>query len=877
MTLFTSRSATIALKDPITDAVLITLTTQLRGLPTSESLEYVDRQYARSGSVTSGKKRSKGQLSIDKTPDGMALVRELKRWQEGILYYPLTSDLKGKVYRHPYLEISLTDSGTTEIIRAYGIRLASRSFDLPLSGPASDSISLDVLRGFDLSITEQADQGEPFKALSHFRTGSGTYTNTSGTFTTAGDGVARRNLIASSGDIGAAAWTKNGLSVTYGPIAPSGSVASVLTASGGATGHYARQGYTITGSYTVSATVKKNTYSYVGLRSATGGTNPTFNLDTGAWIVTTGTTSTSVSSLGSGWYRISATVTWAGTEFAGVCLPTAAGAESWTAAGTESVYLADFQFEAGTLTPCQPTNSSGVDLSNPLNGAGLVLEGASTNLLLYSQDFTNAAWQKIALGDGVAPALVSSTATAPDNTATACKYTFNGGTSGGGGQSQMKQAMTPGSSLGSSAYVWLKADAPCIMELRFEAPTATALINVTTSWQPFPISATVDRTYFQFGLRPSDGTSSGSQTIYCWQGQCEALPFPTSGIPTTSAAVTRNADLCGLTNLQNYLTYSEDFTQAATWIDGGTSSAQPTSAGLWTIANTDNTLYQAVTPTNPAPASLPWTFTVGLKAGTLSGSVQIQIEDQTGNLIGSAVTVATTSLSSTTTHFTVTATAAADDTGLRAKIKGNSGTGNITIVTARLEQASMPGVYCKTTDTALPKPTDGTEWPAWMTQNGQIEFDILPPSGGGTGLTYNLLGAELYPGVTAGTLRLWNHNGGTLYFSRKHNAASGTLAAGDGLLGVSNAAIYDKAKHHGKLVWKHYWATDPATGAWRRFMIQELWLDYGLVASQDVAALYGATAWIAPERLWLSDGSTYSTISNLVISVPTVPAGAIPA
>lgn len=94
---------------------------------------------------------------------------------------------------------------------------------------------------------------------------------------------------------------------------------------------------------------------------------------------------------------------------------------------------------------------------------------------------------------------------------------------------------------------------------------------------------------------------------------------------------------------------------------------------------------------------------------------------------------------------------------------------------------------------------------------------------------------------------------------------------------MASATIYDSAPHDVELIWRNY----TVNGV--RSMPMEIWVDGVLVATQDVAALYGATAWTAPNAsVLLSDGSTFATLrapsdGGPIIRYPTLPQGAIPA
>jgi len=112
--------------------------------------------------------------------------------------------------------------------------------------------------------------------------------------------------------------------------------------------HYSRRGSsdTLTGTYTYSIYVKKNTSTWIFFTVTDSAVNY-FNLDTGAFGTTPDTCT--VVALSNGWYRISATRTLAAAAGnCGVGVANSNGGGSFTATGTESVYVWGADLRSGS-------------------------------------------------------------------------------------------------------------------------------------------------------------------------------------------------------------------------------------------------------------------------------------------------------------------------------------------------------------------------------------------------------------------------------------------------------------------------------------------------------------------------------------------------
>ena len=398
------------------------------------------------------------------------------------------------------------------------------------------------------------------------------------------------------------AWAKSNAYIQpYIEVAPDGSLyASKIIADDVLTTHFAYQNPSCAAGtkYTLSVFAKAAEYNNIVLTiSATGGafnttTNSIFNVQTGTLISSGGVEGFTITPAGNGWYRVSASRT-ADNTANGLFAFRVESNSLFSGNYKDGVYIWGAQVEAGSsptsLTPDTvtwsarasaatyydasgiiQTASSGVArdaayqwIDGEVVSIGLLSEPASTNLITYSEQLDNAAWSK------GGSSITANAAIAPDGNTTADQIVMDG-LAGLHYVQTSSISFTAGTVYTASIYLkyvdWQYVNMLNTTGIGTEYAifdlvngqvvggnyTNANITDVGNGWfrceYTFIAASTASGVVWPVWF--SESASSirnpsfvGVGSVYAWGAQVEAALYATSYIATTSATVTRAADL----------------------------------------------------------------------------------------------------------------------------------------------------------------------------------------------------------------------------------------------------------------------------------------------------------------------------------------------
>ena len=204
-----------------------------------------------------------------------------------------------------------------------------------------------------------------------------------------------------------------------------------------------------------------------------------------------------------------------------------------------------------------PSGKPRIDFLNNTSGH-LLLEPSRTNLLTYSEDFSNAVWAKSNT------TITSNDVISPDGSQTAdlCNYTIGG--------SYINTGFASSGNTDVTVSVFVKANTVSVFRIResfyigsscvydltaVSAGSGGTIENYGNGWYKcsftYNLGVGQNNINFIFDLNTNVGS------VYLWGAQCELGSYATSYIPTEGSSVTRVREICEQDSLSNLIGQTE--------------------------------------------------------------------------------------------------------------------------------------------------------------------------------------------------------------------------------------------------------------------------------------------------------------------------------
>ena len=395
--------------------------------------------------------------------------------------------------------------------------------------------------------------------------------------------VVPRNLLEYSEQFNNAYWVKQDITVTANATtAPNGTMtADSVVPTAVTTTHQISKSAVTSAQHTMSVYAKANGYDTIEILDFTNGVNGAiFNLTNGT-LTNRGSGVGTITNVGNGWYRCTATAITTGIRF---YIPNSL--PNFTGNGTSGLFIWGAQLDLGaTATEYFPTttrlNIPRIDYTNG-SCPSLLVEPQRTNLVTYSEQFDDASWTKtnstVTANSAVSP---SGTLTADKIIASAVpgdKYIFKLLTinlaqpftiSAFFKKSEYRLAFLRGGGQTSQPYVIYNLDTQSIVST--SGTSSTKIENYGNGWYRISLTLNSRTTTVlapNFYFAPDSGytldasnvlqyTGNGTSGGFLWGAQVEQGAYGSSYIPTVASTVTRNADVISKTGISSLIGQTE--------------------------------------------------------------------------------------------------------------------------------------------------------------------------------------------------------------------------------------------------------------------------------------------------------------------------------
>jgi hypothetical protein len=298
------------------------------------------------------------------------------------------------------------------------------------------------------------------------------------------------------------------------------------------------------------------------------------------------------------------------------------GTGGFTGNGTSGAFIWGAQLNIGsTALPYQKTetrlNIPRLDYSNG-TCPSLLVEPQRTNLLTYSSSFDNSDWVKsnatISANTIASPSAIQDADSIIENTATGIHIFYQGPIAASSGIYTTSMFFKKNTRQYAFLQIAVNGAADrftAVIDLNNGNVTDTTTVGSPTStsyttedfgngWYRLTVSAQHNsgNVFLVSGLSDSatptynvtgepNYTGNGTGSVYAWGAQIEAGNYSTSFIPTTSASVTRNADVISKTGISSLIGQTEGSVFLDLYATGQNSDSNPGFSLLASVGNTN--------------------------------------------------------------------------------------------------------------------------------------------------------------------------------------------------------------------------------------------------------------------------------------------------
>ena len=427
----------------------------------------------------------------------------------------------------------------------------------------------------------------------------------------------RTNLVLQSNTFNTS-WVLSNATVSSGATDPNGgSTAWTLNKTASQTFHLYQNTASLTGNYTFSVYAKAGTNNEIRV-DFNNAQYIQINLANGSIVSSGGLISNVRENVGDGWWRISIS--------ANISSNTLVRFGHGGGSATGSILLWSSQLESGDIaTDYIPTTTNAVSVGMTAGipridytggGCGkLLLEPQRTNIITFSEQLDNAAWDTTE-----DLTIIANATTSPDGNINAenvipdATLAFH----------RVKQTNTASLSTPYTLSVYVKPNGYNFFLIRtnagtsnnvgfdltngtitFSAPGYSGFISeVGNGWYRLGYVASYDITTVEFGFRSqptaqtdntiSQFTGDGTSGAFIWGAQLEQGSYATSYIPTLSAASTRGQDACSKTGISELIGQTEGVIFVDFQLDQAPSDANGRLLQVWATNDTTNSIIPLV-------------------------------------------------------------------------------------------------------------------------------------------------------------------------------------------------------------------------------------------------------------------------------------------